>query len=82
MSEELKYYCEKFQFEKGFIKLLKDVEMSYSNVSMSQDYSEGVDMTMCEWIFTNTKIEEFNELSDRDKFFLGFGVLIAELNNI
>lgn len=77
MSDELATCCEKYNLDEKIKKFLKNMELKYNNLD---GYCEETDMTMCQWIFENTGIEELNGLSEKERFLFGVGFLTCEIS--
>lgn len=84
MSEELKNVCENCNFDNNFQKVLEKIEKKYNLIA---DYEEKnikdtkEQFTMVEWILINTKVDELNCLSEKERFLYGLGFLLSELVN-
>ena len=79
MSEELKNICENCNFDNSFQELLEGMECFYNSIKEHEGGEES--LTMFEWIVENTKIDELNCLSEKEKFLFGLGVLMREMEN-
>lgn len=81
MSEELKNICENCNFDNAFKELLELVEIHY-NLKVKEEIQDGEEhFTMVQWLLENTKIDELNCLSEKEKFLYGLGILSLELMN-
>ncbi|MDU4596469.1 hypothetical protein [Clostridium botulinum] len=86
MSEELKNVCENCNFDNNFQEVLEGIEKNYNLIA--NDEKEDTEkplnkkqLTLVEWILENTKIDEFNCLSEKERFLYGLGFLSSELIN-
>lgn len=79
MSGELKNICENYNFDSSFQDLLEGMECFYNLIKEQEGNKES--LTMFEWIVENTKIDELNCLSEKEKFLFGLGVLMSEMEN-
>ena len=80
MSNELLAKCQKYGITGGVKEFLENVEIHYNTAIELEQEQENIG-TVCEWIESNTNIEEFKDLSEEQKFFFGLGVLATELGN-
>lgn len=79
MSNELAAWCNKFDFSENLRDFTKEVETLYKQIAQAESNENG--MTMCEWIFENTNIEDLKCLTDKERFLLGLGILTSEIMN-
>jgi len=79
MTKELKERVNKYDLNKQMLKYISGVEEAYNDLRLSDDNNSENSYSLCEWIDENTNLEGFNNLSERDKFFYGFGFLASEV---
>lgn len=88
ISKELNDLCEEYNFDDKFKKYVGAVELFYDIITQEEkrglkeaDKNKDKLLSMTEWIIENTKVDELDNLSNRDKFLYGLGVLTSELSN-